>query len=711
MSCQIVIVLGMHRSGTSAVAGYLHSMGLELPSETLNAHPKDNPEGYFEPQRMVQLNNRLLAALGLNWQSTRPISPDELAAPVLEPVAEEIKQYLAETCQPGRQLVFKDPRLCRLLPLWLPLIQQYCKTPLIIHTVRSAGAAADSLARRAEQQELAGAAITNRQKATLLWLRYNLDAWHHARAAGLPVHTLSYETFSTASTARKALQQWLQSKLTLQPSNPTAPRTARPLQAPDKWPADQDWQLMLSHAERCLATSHTPDASDWLASLHRLAEIRIPARHQNEAVEPPPEEIVIAATIKHISGQQPKPLPKHRTTVREKSLLHWLLYNLKSAITKTQQNDKNQETQESQPDYLFISAHPTSRSHIYRVKNPVDALNGAGHRAAWLTPEQALQNPNAWRLCKKLIIHRCEWSDTLSNLYQQADAFGVLKIYDIDDYIFEPALINQGHIDFINRLPGAQKEDWKKKTKRFRTALLAADSAMAPTQSLVSATEALGIRCALKPNGLSDETLELSEHWHTAFKNYRQQISGPSIKRLGYASGTPTHEGDFSCYREAIIAFLNSNPRWGLTIIGPLNTGLLETRLSDKALQRLEHRPLVEHINLPYELARLNLNLAPLQENNPFCDAKSPLKWFETAACHVTTLATDTGAYADQITSEKNGMLTKNQEISHDTLTCLANREKKLRTIANQANSDARATLSQHRLIQSQAVINNTSLI
>jgi len=699
MSCQIVIVLGMHRSGTSAVAGYLHSLGLELPSETLSAHPKDNPEGYFEPQRMVQLNNRLLAALGLNWQSTRPISADELAAPDLAPIKEEIKQYLTETCQPGRKLVFKDPRLCRLLPVWLPLIKQHCQAPLIIHTVRNANAVADSLARRAEQQELAGAAITSRYKATLLWLRYNLDAWHHGRASGLAMHTLSYETFSTSKAARKTLQQWLKNKMALPRSKANTPRPARPQQTSAEWQPDQDWQLLLTHAEHCLANSHTTQASDWLGNLHRLAELRIPAKHQNDPVAPPPEDLVIAATIKHISGQQPKPLVPAGKEHSPKSRWEGSLARLRNSVTKTKQNPKRPQASEDRPEYLFISEHPTSRSHIYRVKNPVDALNRAGHRAAWLTPEQALQNPDAWKHCKKLIIHRCEWSDTLAELYQTADRFGVPKIYDIDDYIFEPALIDQGHIDFINRLPEQHKQEWKAKIARFRQALLAADRGMAPTNRLVEAMEQLGIPSSLKPNGLSPETIALSEHWHGALKNSAPTYSNQPAKRLIYASGTPTHEGDFGCFRNAVADFLNNEEDWGLTIIGALDTSNLKSLLNTSAQVRLEHRPLVEHINLPYELARGTLNLAPLQENNPFCAAKSPLKWFEAAAAHVPTLATQTGAYSENIKSKETGLLTTNTAATSLGISKLALNPTLLPQIASQARQDASQGLAEKTLI------------
>ncbi len=122
------------------------------------------------------------------------------------------------------------------------------------------------------------------------------------------------------------------------------------------------------------------------------------------------------------------------------------------------------------------------------------------------------------------------------------------------------------------------------------------------------------------------------------------------------AARPPTRETSVAS-GNAVADFLNNEEDWGLIIIGALDTSNLKSLLNTSAQAKLEHRPLVEHINLPYELARGTLNLAPLQENNLFCAAKSPLKWFEAAAAHVPTLATETGAYSENIQQRETGLL------------------------------------------------------
>jgi hypothetical protein len=57
-----VLIVGMHRSGTSAVSGMLHKLGVAVPEDL---HPADehNERGYFEPERIINFHERLLGKL------------------------------------------------------------------------------------------------------------------------------------------------------------------------------------------------------------------------------------------------------------------------------------------------------------------------------------------------------------------------------------------------------------------------------------------------------------------------------------------------------------------------------------------------------------------------------------------------------------------------------------------------------------------------
>ena len=70
-SCVALVVLGMHRSGTSALAGVLSKTGYDLPKNLLPAS-FDNPKGYFESKEIIALNDDLFAEMGAVWSDWMP---------------------------------------------------------------------------------------------------------------------------------------------------------------------------------------------------------------------------------------------------------------------------------------------------------------------------------------------------------------------------------------------------------------------------------------------------------------------------------------------------------------------------------------------------------------------------------------------------------------------------------------------------------------
>lgn len=116
---QPLIVLGMHRSGTSLAASLLESAGLHVGERLLGANAS-NPRGHFEDEDFVEFEQAVLRELGLSpdgWVTTTPTAvPATLAAHAQELI--ERKQ------RAGRPWGWKDPRTVPLLPLWRPLLPE-----------------------------------------------------------------------------------------------------------------------------------------------------------------------------------------------------------------------------------------------------------------------------------------------------------------------------------------------------------------------------------------------------------------------------------------------------------------------------------------------------------------------------------------------------------------------------------------------------------
>lgn len=175
------VVLGMHRSGTSALAGVLAQTGFAA-ARTLLPSSAVNERGFWESEPVKALNDALLAEFGTTWHGLEPIRLDCLGKQRLRSIRDRIERVLGDEFSDGSRPLIKDPRLCRLLPLWTPCLSQHSGNTVYAITIRSPIEVAQSLIQRNEFDSDVGC---------LLWARYHLDAEFHTR--GLPRSFVAYD--------------------------------------------------------------------------------------------------------------------------------------------------------------------------------------------------------------------------------------------------------------------------------------------------------------------------------------------------------------------------------------------------------------------------------------------------------------------------------------------------------------------------------------
>ena len=177
-----LIVLGMHRSGTSAMAGVLGRLGAALPERLMP--PSDaNPKGYFESLKAYGLNDAILASAGSSWADPLSFDPDWHRSTMSSEYRLRAAEVIKEEFGGSDLFVLKDPRICRLLPFWRQVFADLGVRPLHVCIHRHPREVASSLSRREGWTEVVG---------ILLWLRHVLDA--EAESRGQPRVFVSYET-------------------------------------------------------------------------------------------------------------------------------------------------------------------------------------------------------------------------------------------------------------------------------------------------------------------------------------------------------------------------------------------------------------------------------------------------------------------------------------------------------------------------------------
>lgn len=134
----IILVAGMHRSGTSYLAHALGLCGADCGNRS-QWEGADNPRGFWEDRMFVALNEHLLRAVGATWHAPKTVRAD------LEPPEGGLRKLLSAF--EGRTILFKDPRLCWTYPVWANFFEDVPRISLVA-SLRHPAAVAASLNER-----------------------------------------------------------------------------------------------------------------------------------------------------------------------------------------------------------------------------------------------------------------------------------------------------------------------------------------------------------------------------------------------------------------------------------------------------------------------------------------------------------------------------------------------------------------------------------
>lgn len=167
-----LLILGCHRSGTSAFAGLAAALGFE-PGQSIMEETEDNPLGYWENLRIVQLNNRLMQSFWQDWRNHQALAPEWFTSDAAVDFAANAREMLSEEMRLDRPWLIKDPRICRLLPFWSKILRRVGRRDLkAILVLRHPGEIALSLAKRDG---------LDFETALKVWARHIIEAERNSR--------------------------------------------------------------------------------------------------------------------------------------------------------------------------------------------------------------------------------------------------------------------------------------------------------------------------------------------------------------------------------------------------------------------------------------------------------------------------------------------------------------------------------------------------
>lgn len=162
---KLIVVLGMHRSGTSVITRGLSVMGVDLGSRLMPPFEGNNAKGFFEDLDIYNLNIEMLHSLRSDWHFLTPIQSADVDTLRKNGYLQRAVELLQEKTAVAKVFGFKDPRATKLLPFWKEVFAQLQIKVGYVLVVRHPLSVCESLAKRDGFEN---------EKSHILWLGHTI---------------------------------------------------------------------------------------------------------------------------------------------------------------------------------------------------------------------------------------------------------------------------------------------------------------------------------------------------------------------------------------------------------------------------------------------------------------------------------------------------------------------------------------------------------
>ncbi len=164
---KLIVVLGMHRSGTSVITRGLQVLGVELGDNLMPPYEGNNTRGFWEDVDINALNIEMLHSLSSDWHFLTPIQPADVDTLAGNGYLQRAVQLLQKKTAAAKVFGFKDPRVAKLLPFWKKVFADGQMKVDYVVVIRHPLSVRDSLAKR-DGFEV--------EKSHLLWLEHVISS-------------------------------------------------------------------------------------------------------------------------------------------------------------------------------------------------------------------------------------------------------------------------------------------------------------------------------------------------------------------------------------------------------------------------------------------------------------------------------------------------------------------------------------------------------
>jgi len=300
-------------------------------------------------------------------------------------------------------------------------------------------------------------------------------------------------------------------------------------------------------------------------------------------------------------------------------------------------------------DILFVSSG-VGDSAKYRSERQAEELRLHGFKCAVTVQDNPLLPRYSDRF-QIFIFQKTIFSKSVEKLIKKIKAQKKEIIFETDDLVYDPEYIRQ--MDFFQKLNSLEK-------KQFETGVgseILSDeyvkTCVVATAYLAEKLEKYDKQVFVSKNKLSNYDTEVAQKMY----DKKFQTNDEKIK-IAYFSGTASHDKDFETVKRVLVGILEKYSKTQLHLFGPLEIEDVYERFGER-VKKHHFAPWEKHLE---NISGVDINIAPLEIGNPFCESKSELKFIEAGIVGVPTIATATQTFRDAIRDGVDGFVAGDDE-------------------------------------------------
>lgn len=344
-------------------------------------------------------------------------------------------------------------------------------------------------------------------------------------------------------------------------------------------------------------------------------------------------------------------------------------------------------------DIIFLIGCWEGESKRYRVYNCIDVLSTQGYHVTSLSSSDTKTLIEKKLICKTLVFFRVAYDDFFEEVIKYAHKHQINVVYDIDDLVFEPESVK--YIHAYEHLSPEQQVTYRRGVERYRRMLMACDYVTCSTSYLAQRAEKLGKSAFVIPNTVN--TAQINHANLLLEKKRNSHVAASDKITIGYFSGSNTHQQDFKQAEPALLEIMKTYPQCEFVLVGLLDLNEQWAPFKFR-IKRVPFQPYLEMLSV---LADIDINIAPLELNNPFCEGKSQLKIFEAGLVEVPTIASATQSYKEAIEHNIDGLLAANNEDWKKAFELLINSPERRKEMGKKARERTLRQFTSHNLLES----------